>query len=330
MKKTACVALCLLLLLSLTACGSTKSNVPNEEKQNSFLNASGGIHSDQMHIIVGENGEIISGNISADNGGETPPVVEDPYKPKEEEETHNHEWMEATCIAPMTCSICGVTEGDLGEHRYSNSTCTELATCEFCGKTTGDYADHFGNAGTCTQRQICLACGAEFGDYQHMWIDANCIHPRMCWLCKITEGEKGGHDMQNGECALCGYEENPDVGGDDSGDVGGGNSGGTIDFSMTVFPADISYGVIQSATYEISGDDLILHINLTRNGLSGSKEMKGYYRISNSSFKPVATGSFHSDSLNPGDTTTVTITIPDVITSNGKYYVFLSSFPTEW
>ena len=328
MKKTVCIALCLLLLLSLTSCGSTKSNSSNDEKQSSFLNASDMLNNDQMHVIVGGNGEIISGNISADNGGETPPVVEDPYKPKEEVDTHTHDWMEATCIAPMTCSICGVTKGDLGEHRYSNSTCTELATCSICGKTTGGYADHFGNAGTCTQRQICLACGAEFGDYQHMWIDANCIHPKMCWLCKITEGEMGGHHMQNGECTLCGYEENPDVGGD-SGDSGG-NSDANINFSMTVFPATISYGVIQSATYEISGNDLILHINLTRNGLGGSQEMEGYYRISNSSFKPVATGSFHSGSLNPGDSTTVTITISDVITSNGTYYVFLSQHPTEW
>ena len=103
MKKTVCIALCLLLLLSLTSCGSTKSNSSNDEKLNAF--ASDMLNNDQMHIIVGGNGEIISGNISADNGGETPPVVEDPHKPKEEEDTHTHDWMEATCIAPMTCSI---------------------------------------------------------------------------------------------------------------------------------------------------------------------------------------------------------------------------------
>ena len=323
MKRIASLILCLVLLLSLTACGAQKSNEPEQDELNSYISASDIIGGDQMHVIVGGNGEIMGGNISVDNSGET---VEDPYKP-EVEETHVHDWMEATCLAPMTCSICGVTEGDLGEHRYSNSTCTELATCEFCGKTTGDYADHYGNAGTCTQRQICLACGAEFGDYQHMWIDANCIHPRMCWLCKITEGEMTGHKMQNGECIICGHRENPDVGGDDN---GGSNSDATISFTLTSFPADINYGTIQSATYEISGDDLILHINLKRNSLGGSNAMTGYYRISNGSFKTVATGSFQSGSLDSGETVTITVTIADVITSDGTYYVFLSRNPTEW
>lgn len=323
MKRIASLILCLVLLLSLTACGAQKSNEPEQDELNSYISASDIIGGDQMHVIVGGNGEIMGGNISVDNSGET---VEDPYKP-EVEETHVHKWQEANCYRPAACFICGETKGEKAEHNYSESTRMDLATCYNCGATTGDYGDHYGDIGTCTRRQICLRCGIEFGDYHHMWDDATCTQPKTCWRCEITEGEPNGHNMQNGVCTVCGHRENPDGGGDDN---GGSNSDATISFTLTSFPADINYGTIQSATYEISGDDLILHINLKRNSLGGSNAMTGYYRISNGSFKTVATGSFQSSSLDSGETVTITVTIADVITSDGTYYVFLSRNPTEW
>ena len=41
----------------------------------------------------------------------------------------DHEWTEATCTTPKTCSICGVTEGEALGHDWKDATCTEPKTC---------------------------------------------------------------------------------------------------------------------------------------------------------------------------------------------------------
>ena len=37
---------------------------------------------------------------------------------------HTHEWVDATCEHPKTCSICDTTEGNALPHEYLNGTCT--------------------------------------------------------------------------------------------------------------------------------------------------------------------------------------------------------------
>ena len=36
----------------------------------------------------------------------------------------NHTWVDATCEAPKTCSVCGVTEGEALEHTYTEGVCS--------------------------------------------------------------------------------------------------------------------------------------------------------------------------------------------------------------
>ena len=43
-------------------------------------------------------------------------------------ELFGHNWIEATCQSPKTCSICKITEGDIAEHVIENGV------CKFCGK----------------------------------------------------------------------------------------------------------------------------------------------------------------------------------------------------
>lgn len=50
---------------------------------------------------------------------------------------HQHEWMEARCVNPKTCSICGRTEGDLGKHDFAPATCITPKTCTVCGTQVG-------------------------------------------------------------------------------------------------------------------------------------------------------------------------------------------------
>jgi hypothetical protein len=48
------------------------------------------------------------------------------------EHTHNHEWDDATCMAPKTCKICGITEGEALEHNYIDGNCT------YCQRVGGE------------------------------------------------------------------------------------------------------------------------------------------------------------------------------------------------
>lgn len=40
----------------------------------------------------------------------------------------SHSWNDATCSAPKTCSVCGVSEGEIGDHKYVDGV------CEYCGE----------------------------------------------------------------------------------------------------------------------------------------------------------------------------------------------------
>lgn len=53
-----------------------------------------------------------------------------------------HEWVEADCITPKTCSQCGETEGEAMGHRWQDATCEAPQTCSRCGIAEGNKADH--------------------------------------------------------------------------------------------------------------------------------------------------------------------------------------------
>lgn len=68
-----------------------------------------------------------------------------------------HEWTEATCEAPRTCSLCGATEGAALGHAGGTATCTVRATCEVCGKEYGELAAHTGGTATCQEQEPVLS-----------------------------------------------------------------------------------------------------------------------------------------------------------------------------
>lgn len=43
---------------------------------------------------------------------------------------HDHDWIDATCKAPKTCSKCGLSEGDIGNHVYANGNCIKCGEKE--------------------------------------------------------------------------------------------------------------------------------------------------------------------------------------------------------
>lgn len=75
-----------------------------------------------------------------------------------------HDWTEATCQAPRTCSLCQETEGEVLPHQWQEATCATPKTCNTCGETEGE-------------------------SLPHTWVEANYQDPKTCSVCSKTEGE---------------------------------------------------------------------------------------------------------------------------------------------
>ncbi len=76
-----------------------------------------------------------------------------------------HEWKDANCTEPKTCTLCNVTEGEAAGHKWLDATCTTPKVCKNC-----DAED-----------------SKPLG---HDWQDATTEAPTTCSRCKVTEGKK--------------------------------------------------------------------------------------------------------------------------------------------
>ncbi|MBQ8836390.1 MAG: hypothetical protein IJ002_02650 [Clostridia bacterium] len=124
-----------------------------------------------------------------------------------------HNWQEATCTAPKTCTLCSETEGEVAAHAWVDATCTEAKHCANCSATEGEALGHSGGTATCSQKAKCSVCGTEYGELaSHVWVDATCTEPKHCENCTATEGEALGHSggtatcTQKAKCSTCGTE----------------------------------------------------------------------------------------------------------------------------
>lgn len=103
---------------------------------------------------------------------------------------HEHDWQDATCTAPRTCSICNKTDGEALGHDWQDSTCISPETCSRCGATRGDKSDHKWEPATCNAPQTCSVCGKTNGDsLGHIWEPATFEKPSTCSRC----GEESGN-----------------------------------------------------------------------------------------------------------------------------------------
>ena len=117
-----------------------------------------------------------------------------------------HDWDDATCTAPKTCSVCGETEGEALGHEWDDATCTAAKTCSVCGETEGEALGHEWDDATCTAPKTCSVCGETEGEaLGHDWDDATCTAPKTCSVCGETEGSVIDHNDQdnNGRCDYC-------------------------------------------------------------------------------------------------------------------------------
>jgi len=50
-----------------------------------------------------------------------------------------HEWQDAACEAPKTCTKCSQTRGEALGHKWADATCEIPKTCSVCQKTEGNH-----------------------------------------------------------------------------------------------------------------------------------------------------------------------------------------------
>ncbi len=97
-----------------------------------------------------------------------------------------HNYMEATCTAPKTCTLCGVIQGVAVGHTYSVATCTTPATCTKCNATQGAVKEHIFSYTSCSAPGTCTQCGAtQSAAPGHDYVLGECI--------RVVSGKTCGH-----------------------------------------------------------------------------------------------------------------------------------------
>lgn len=74
-----------------------------------------------------------------------------------------HDWAEATCTEPATCTICGRTQGEPKGHDWTDATCTSPKTCKVCGETEGGPLGHDVAEWSVTKQASCSETGSKTG-----------------------------------------------------------------------------------------------------------------------------------------------------------------------
>lgn len=88
-----------------------------------------------------------------------------------------HEWIDATCTTPKTCSLCDETDGEPLSHNWQDATCTTPKICSLCDKTDGEPLGH---------------TESDFEFKKNDYINATTIYAKKCTVCgdDIEETER--------------------------------------------------------------------------------------------------------------------------------------------
>lgn len=127
-----------------------------------------------------------------------------------------HEWVEATCTTPKTCSVCSKTEGNVLEHNFVHhnakaATCTEIGwdaydTCTRCDYTTYSEISATGHtyksewdSNSEKHWHECAVCKDKKDEADHTWgvgvittpatTTSEGVKTFTCEICKATKTE---------------------------------------------------------------------------------------------------------------------------------------------
>ena len=175
----AVVAWIVILIIAISGCSSDDGNItpPVDDSsvivdQNGVVEEETGADDEEISFddLLEENSQTNEGETDEpeQGGGESAPTGTD-TKVETPAETHTHSFSAATCVAAKVCS-CGATEGAPLGHNWKNATCSSPKTCSVCGVTEGSANGHSYSSGSCT------VCGADDPNYVRevmVWIPTN-------------------------------------------------------------------------------------------------------------------------------------------------------------
>lgn len=102
-----------------------------------------------------------------------------------------HEWTDADCVTPRTCTLCQETEGEALGHSWQEAICEAPKTCAACGTTEGQALGHVWQEATCDTPKTCTVCDKTEGEPAHAWtdwdFDGETAMVRSCGSCAAEE-----------------------------------------------------------------------------------------------------------------------------------------------
>lgn len=125
-------------------------------------------------------------------------------------------------LALCICMVAAVLAGCGCKHEYKNATCVAPITCALCGETEGEPLGHTWQDATCEAPKTCVTCSATEGEaLGHTWQDATCEAPKTCSVCAVTEGEALEHTFgewtevddktEERTCSACDFAEQQEI-----------------------------------------------------------------------------------------------------------------------
>ena len=114
-----------------------------------------------------------------------------------------HQWKDADCLNPKTCTVCGKTEGSALGHEWTTpdvDLCEVQSTCSRCGATDGENKEHTpeNDDNDCSTALNCGVCGKEIlaaGEHTPEKDDGNCTTEQKCTVCgQVAVAAKDAHN----------------------------------------------------------------------------------------------------------------------------------------
>ena len=120
-----------------------------------------------------------------------------------EERTVTHDFADADCDTPKTCTVCGKTEGSALGHEWTTpdvDLCEVQSTCSRCGATDGENKEHTpeNDDNDCSTALNCGVCVKEIlaaGEHSPEKDDGNCTTEQKCTVCgQVAVAAKDAHN----------------------------------------------------------------------------------------------------------------------------------------
>ena len=124
-----------------------------------------------------------------------PDFVKEIFINDQGDNSHVHEWSEATCILPSVCE-CGETKGEALGHDATPATCVNAGVCKRCEEALTPALGHNMKAATCYEAATCDVCGYIDGvSPEHNMTEATCQTPSYCTACQQTDALLDSHNL---------------------------------------------------------------------------------------------------------------------------------------